>query len=234
MPKIVCHMMISIDGKIAGRFANTNAVKAASSEYQRICLDYYSKACLCGRVTTDENFTFYRKPRFDDDDAAEVSKGDFVVKKDATIFYISVDTSGRIAWESNELPDIPDSHIIEVLSENVPNAYRAYLRQRSISYIVAGKERLDCRLAAEKLKTLFGIETLLIAGGGFINQSYLNAGLVDELSLVVASVIEGDNNAPTLFRNAGDTSAFIPTECSLIETKTLGNGVAWLRYSIDK
>lgn len=40
----------------------------------------------------------------------------------------------------------------------------------------AGKDQLDCPLAAEKLKSLFKIETLILSGGGVINGSFLLAG----------------------------------------------------------
>ena len=42
----------------------------------------------------------------------------------------------------------PDAHVIEILTVETPAAYRAYLRRRGVSYVLAGKEHLDCRTAA--------------------------------------------------------------------------------------
>ena len=56
-------------------------------------------------------------------------------------------------------------------------SYLADLREHRISYIVAGEAALDCRIAAEKLKELFGIRTLLICGGGLINGTFLQQGI---------------------------------------------------------
>ncbi|MFV3383252.1 hypothetical protein [Pseudomonas sp. NY15354] len=91
---------------------------------------------------------------------------------------------GKIGWQSNSLKYAgrPEAHIIEVLSEKASNTYRAILRRLEISYIVAGQEQLDCKLAAEKLKALFWIDTLMF---------FLQAGLVDELSLIIAPLSQG-------------------------------------------
>lgn len=66
-----------------------------------------------------------------------------------------------------------------MLTEKASPAYRAFLRRMKISYLIAGKDQLDCKVTAEKLKALFNIETLMVSSGGFINWSFPQAGLVD-------------------------------------------------------
>lgn len=94
---------------------------------------------------------------------------------------VLVDPSGKLGWNTNTLhyEDRPSAHVIEVLTEKASPAYRAILRKMKISYIVAGTGHLDCKVAAENLKALFKIEILMVSGGGFINGSFLQAGLVD-------------------------------------------------------
>ena len=232
-PYIVCHMMTSLDGKITGPYMKTAAIKGPAQEYERTNASYRPQAWLCGRVTTDENFTFYKKPALDENPPA-VPEGDYVAVQGAEMHYVSVDASGRIGWESNTLQyeDRPAAHIIEVLTEKASNAYRAFLRRLNISYIVAGKDQLDCRLAAEKLKALFKIETLMLSGGGFINWSFLQAGLVDELSLVIAPLADGENQTPTLFERSDFLPASAPVEFALTHVdKGLGDSI-WLRYQV--
>lgn len=234
LPKIICHMLTSVDGKITGPFMNTGAASAVDEEYERTNESYYPQAWLCGRITTDENFTFYRKPTLDEN-APAVSGGDFVAVKNAPMYYVSVDASGRIGWETNVLhyADRPAAHIIEVLTEKASNAYCAFLRNLGISYIIAGKEQLDCRMAAEKLKALFGIDTLMVSGGGYINWSFLSAGIVDELSLVIAPVADGESNTVTLFEKSDFLPPHAPVEFTLKSVDVLkGNGV-WLRYTVN-
>ena len=65
---------------------------------------------------------------------------------------------------------------------------------------------LDGRLALEKLYQLFGIGTLLICGGGTINWTFLQQGVVDELSLLLAPVADGNPDSVTVF----EKSALLP------------------------
>lgn len=92
----------------------------------------------------------------------------------------------------------PDSHVIEILTEKTPSKYRAYLRKQGVSYIIAGRDSLDCQLAAKKLKELFGIDKMLICGGGMVNWSFISQGVVDELSLLLSPVADGDPGTPAL------------------------------------
>lgn len=235
LPKMVCHMMTALDGKITGPFMNESVIESLDEEYERTNETYKPDAWLCGRVTTDENFTFYSKPELNDN-APIVPDGDFVAVGNAPMYYVSVDASGKIGWKENSLKyaNRPTAHIIEVLTEKATNAYRDFLRRMNISYIIAGKEQLDCRLASEKLKALFGIRTLMISGGGFINWSFLSAGLIDELSLIIAPIADGENNTVTLFEKSDYLPAHSPIGFSLKSADILKGDGIWLRYSVNK
>lgn len=234
-PYIVCHMMTAVDGKITGPFMNTNAADVVGEEYERTNDSYRPQAWLCGRVTTDENFTFYKQPALDED-APAVPEGDFVAVADAPMYYVSVDASGRIGWESNTLhyANRPAAHVIEVLTEKATNSYRAFLRRMGISYIIAGEKELNCTLASEKLFALFGIRTLMVSGGGFINGSFLAEGLIDELSLVIAPVTDCSSDTVTLFERMEYLPEKSPVEFELKEVEKLAGGGVWLRYSVKK
>lgn len=168
-PYIVCHILSALDGKITGPFMGASAAQAIGGEYARIREEYHADAWLYGTKTTKE-FTTFRKPELDEVNAF-APDGDFVAQADAPLYYVSVDTLGEIGWESGTFckPGRPDAHVIEVLTEKTPLVYRSYLRQKGVSYILAGSDTLDCSIAAEKLYELFGIETVLICGGGTIN-----------------------------------------------------------------
>lgn len=200
-PYTVCHILSALDGKITGAFMGTEAVWAVSEEYARIRSEYQADAWLYGTVTTKE-FTGGRKPELDP--AAEVPDGDFVADNHAQLYYVSVDTQGEIGWESGIFRKAgrPDAHVIEILTEQTPAAYRAYLRGCGVSYILAGSEMLDSKLASEKLYQLFGINTLLICGGGTINWTFLQQGAVDELSLLIAPAADGNPDSVTVFEKS--------------------------------
>lgn len=102
---------------------------------------------------------------------------------------MSVDTKGEIGWESGtwKASGRPDAHVIEVLTESTLPAYKAYLRRVGVSYMICGKENLDCRAAAEKLAQHFGIEKVLVCGGGMVNGLFLQAGIIRSSRYLILS-----------------------------------------------
>lgn len=223
-PYVVCHILSALDGKIAGPFMGLPAVRAASGEYARIRREYQADAWLYGTVTTKE-FTDFRKPALEE--GAAPLEGDFVARKDAPLYYVSVDILGEIGWESGTFhkEGRPDAHVIEVLTHKTPAAYRAYLRQRGVSYILAGEDALDCQLAMEKLYELFGIKTVLICGGGTVNWTFLQQGTVDELSLLLAPAADGRPDTVTVFEASPLLEKSAPAEFHLKTAEQLGDTV---------
>lgn len=60
------------------------------------------------------------------------------------------------------------------------------------------KENLDARVAVEKLYQYFGIDTMLICGGGMVNWTFLQQGCVDELSLILVPAADGNPDSVTV------------------------------------
>ena len=54
--------------------------------------DHYYKhqGWLSGKITTDDNFTFYEPPALDEN-APIVEAGDYIANAEATMYYVSVD-----------------------------------------------------------------------------------------------------------------------------------------------
>lgn len=205
-PYTICHVMASIDGRISGAFMANPAAGPALRAYERLRGEYGADAVAYGTTTTRE-FVGARAPKLPSTGVA-IPDGDYVSEEAAAPFYVSVDASGKVAWGSNSFtrPGKQPMHVVEVLTAKAPVEYRAYLRQRGISYIIAGSDGLDCREAAEKLHRLFGIRTMLLCGGGVVDWSFLQAGVLDELSVVVAPVAEGTRSTATVF----DESPYVP------------------------
>lgn len=156
---------------------------------------------------------------------------DFMLdEEDMTGFYaIAFDPKGKLGWKSNRIED-PDgdpgydgAQIIEVLTEEADKRYLAYLQEMKIPYIFAGEKEIDVEVALFKLKSIIGIENILLEGGSVVNGYFQRAGVIDELSLVVSPVIAGDKSKP-LFDGS------IIDDFRLNEVKDCGNGVLWTRY----
>ncbi|MCP3764727.1 dihydrofolate reductase family protein [Domibacillus sp. A3M-37] len=101
-----------------------------------------------------------------------------------------------------------------------------------MSYIFGGKEQLDFTVVGEKLKKLFSIDQLLLECGGFLNGSFLNEGLIDEVSLVLVPIADGASSSLTLF----ETSSFLkkpqPVNFCLKAIEKLDDGGLWMNYVV--
>ncbi len=184
-------------------------------------------------MTTDDNFTFYKKPDLDGN-APAVPEGDFIAQPDFGMFYVSVDPHGRLGWESSTLHYVDTTaHVIEALTEQAGNAYKAFLRKLGISYVIAGGTELDYGLALSKLKEKFHIETLMLGGGGVLNWSFLQAGMCDEISIVLAAAADGSSDTPPLFRAKEGLSGSRALGFSLKETRVMDGGSVWLCYTVN-
>lgn len=237
-PYIFCHMMTALDGKIMGSYMETPQGGTASNVFYNIAFGrnpfYHNQGWLSGRVTTDDNFTFYKKPDIDEN-APTVPEGDFLAQPGFGMFYVSVDPHGKLGWESSTLHYVDTTaHVIEVLTEQVSNSYKAFLRKLGISYIIAGKTELDYALTLSKLKEKFHIETLMLGGGGVLNWSFLQAGMCDEVSIVLAAAADGSPDTPPVFRAKEGLSQNKPMGFSLKEAKAMDGGAVWLRYAVNQ
>lgn len=234
-PYIFCHMMTSLDGKIMGNYMETPEGAAAGDVFYNLSFGknpyYKHQGWLSGRITTDDNFTFYEKPDLDEN-AAKVPEGDYIAKK-TDMYYVSIDPSGRLGWKSSTLTYIDTTaHVIEVLTEKATNAYKAFLRRLGIPYIIAGNDSLDYEQTLSKLKERFGIENLMLGGGAALNWSFIQAGMCDEVSVVIAAVADGSVNTQTLFMTREGLSDDTPVGFKLQEAKVMDGNSIWLRYLV--
>ncbi|WP_267913802.1 RibD family protein [Enterococcus saccharolyticus] len=237
-PYIFCHMVTSIDGKIDGPHKALPARKASADFFYNVAFGpdayYDTQAWLSGRTTSDEAFTKYKEPELPEN-APIVPEGDFIVETNAPKYYVSVDPSGKLAWESNTL-DYRETHatIIEVLTEKASNAYKAMLRERNIPYIICGEDTLDYEAVVEKLYREFNIQTLMLGGGAVLNWSFIQAGLCDEVSVVMAPFADGNAKTSTFFTAKEGVSKDTPVSFELLNVESEPDGTVWLRYKVKK
>ncbi|BDR56856.1 RibD family protein [Xylocopilactobacillus apis] len=236
-PYVFCHMYVSLDGKIMGNYMEAPGNEDADRLFYHEAFEsdgsYPNQGWLSGRTTTDDNFTFYKEPELNQD-VPEVPAGDYIVPTDLKKYYISIDPHGRLAWDSNVLHyNDTTAAVLEVLTEDTSNAYKDFLRRKNISYIIAEDEKLDAALALKKLKDLFKMKTVMLGGGGVLNWSFIQEGLCDEISLVVAPSADGATDTPTLFQAKPGLSDTTPVTFTLKDVQTVGNAV-WLRYLVNK
>lgn len=230
-PYVVCHMLTSVDGKIDGAYMNIPECGGALKEYENLRSRYECQAALYGTTTMKGGYCAGIAPKFFEDRITDTGK-DYVGSFQGKNFIVSLDPKGELGWES---PDIekknrPKAHVIEALTAQAADGYTAYLRRIGISYVFAGDTEIDCVLLLRKLKKLFGIERLMIAGGGYTNWSFLQAGCIDELSLVIAPIADGNTTSVSIFERAGFLPNCGPVALTLKGVERTEDGSVWLRY----
>lgn len=230
-PFVVCHMLSSLDGKIDGEFFSVPECRPALAEYGNLRGFYGCQATLYGTTTMIDSYSdgmVWELPEI----SAHYAKEDYVAPSDVKNYIVSIDTKGILKWTSNCISkkERSKAHVIEVLTQEVSEDYLAYLRKFDISYIFAGKKQLDPGTLLRKLKQKFSVELMMIAGGGTINWTFLQAGMIDELSLVIAPVADGSNTAVSIFEKSDFLPGGRPVGFALKEIKQIEGGILWLRY----
>ena len=230
-PYVICHMLTSINGKTTGSFLQAPQTLAAINAYETTNQAFNSRAYLTGRVSMEEHFTQGRAPELHED-AVLYPREDFIADPAAGAYIVVVDTAGKLGWESNVIHymDRPPCHVVVLLTDKAPAAYRDFLRKRGISYLFAGDERLDAELALHKLKRLLGIDKIVLSGGGKTNEYFLQAQLIDEISLVVAPIVSHDAEEIDLFQKIDTRRPESALPLTLMGTEQLDAGTVWLRY----
>ena len=228
-PRVICHMVASVDGRIVTEGWPLSA--DGKRQYEQVHATYEPDGWICGRVTMEQHFAAGRRS---DDEVAREHDGpprdDFVAPGEHDSFAIALDPSGKLLWDSG---DADGDHVVTVLTERVSDDYLAALRERGVSYLLAGRgEQVDLAVALEKIGARLGIRTLMLEGGGGINGSFARAGLVDEVSLLLAPVVDGRVGTPALFDVAED--GVVPQRLALESVERRADDMLWLRYRVER
>jgi riboflavin biosynthesis pyrimidine reductase len=227
-PYVICHMNMSIDGRIwHSRWRPTENRMAGL--FERIHEELGNGSWLIGRVTGSE---YAKAESYPDHTDETFPREPWFARRDAAAYGIALDAQGKIAWGRSDIGGDP---IVAVLTEQVSDAHLAGLRQDGVSYIIAGERALDLRLALEILNRELGIERLLIEGGGKSNGSFLRAGLIDEISLAICPTIDGARGGPHVFDSGEEmTGPTAPIRTMTLESsQVLEGGAIWLRYRLQ-
>jgi hypothetical protein len=220
-------MLASLDGRIVVDRWPLSA--EGRRQYELVHASYEPDGWICGRITMEP---FAGGVRSGEEVAREHAGGarreDFLAPGGHGSYAFAVDPSGRLAWESS---DVDGDHVVAILSERVSDEYLAFLRERGVSYLLAGERDVDLPLALDKIGERFGVRTLLLEGGGRINGGMLRAGLIDEVSLLVAPVADGRTGTATLFDVDGNDAA--PRLLALESVEKRADDVLWIRYRVE-
>lgn len=220
-PHIILHMVSSIDGRITtGTWPENHGY---GDVYERIHRDLAGDGWIVGRITMAEFAEGEPTPARAD---APLPRATWIAPgAEKGPYAIALDRDGKLHLNMSRANG---DALIAVLTEKVSDDHLAELRRDGISYLFAGKSDIDLGIALDILSETFGVKRLLLEGGGGINGSFLSAGLIDEISLLVVPLIDGTTGTPTSFDRQDGSAA--PMRLRSVET--LENDILHLRYEL--
>lgn len=233
-PRIICHMVSSIDGRLEPQ--RWTAPASGNKDdlldlYEQVAEKLNADGWMIGRKT----MAYYAKgcPQKITEPYAELRNTFVAHGRQGKKVAVVLDPSGKLHYQQDQ---VNGNHVISILGQQVPDHYLAELRSIGVSYLFAGQNGHDLDTAMESLGQDFGIRSILLEGGGLINGAFLKAKLIDEISLLVYPGIDGLSGIPSIFEYAGqpDEQPAQNLSLDLRSAQTLNSGMVWLHYSVEK
>lgn len=226
-PYVICHMASSVDGRILPSRWRPHGIEG--DLYERLHAQFAAQAWMIGRVTGQE---FANGSAYPSNTTSQLPREPWLARRDAATYAVVLDAHGKIAWGRSDIGGDP---IVVVLTETVSDAHLAGLRSDNVSYFFAGESTIDLGRALEFIYRELGVQRLLLEGGGVVNGSFLRAGLIDEVSLIVWPVVDGAAGGPCIFDSTPeDANETAPVRAmQLLHNESTSNGSVWLRYRLE-
>ncbi|RVD58507.1 MAG: RibD family protein [Mesorhizobium sp.] len=228
-PHIICHMLASLDGGLhPSRYTESPDGSRAewSGLYEQIHNDLEGDAWIVGRVTMAEMSKAGAHPPAH---AGKVERPHHFARRDAGSYAVALDASGKLHFAK---PDIGGDHVVVLLGRDVQDSHLAELAADGVSYIVSETADIDLAAMLDVLGRELGIRRLLLEGGAGINGSFFAAGLVDELSLLIAPALDA-RAANQGFVEFGEAGLAGKMQLSLTSCEALAHGLVHLRYAVS-
>jgi riboflavin biosynthesis pyrimidine reductase len=223
-PYVICHMMSSLDGHALTDGWDRPFKKAAGELYEKLADTFAFDAWVCGRVTMQEVAHDEGYPS--GLATAPIPRTHHFARRDADKYAISIDPHGKVGWKSSEALG---SHVVEVVTEAVSDDYLAYLHSIGASYVFGGKSEIDLHAVVDLLASELGIKRIVVEGGPNVSGSFVAAGLVDEVSVLLLPLIDGRGEHPASFEISASAWQQ-PAHLVLNSAEAQEGGGVWLRY----
>jgi 5-amino-6-(5-phosphoribosylamino)uracil reductase len=225
-PLVTLNVAESVDGKIAPVDGGKVNFGSAEDRAQMEALRAEADGVLigCGTLRAEDPPLLIRDP--DVRERRLAAKGSPHPRNITVCSILPEHLAGMRFFQS------PETEKLVFTTERTP----AGLRQAAVRYarveVVPHDEsgRVDVVEVLRRLPPL-GIGHLLLEGGGELNFSMLQAGLIDELYLTVCPFVFGGRTAPTSFDGAGFTRDQV-RKLALRSQRVSTRGEVFLRYDV--
>ncbi|MCA1454390.1 RibD family protein [Bradyrhizobium sp. BRP22] len=226
-PKVTLLMITSVDGRLhPSRFTSSpdGTRRDWSAQYEKVHEALKADAWLVGRVTMAE---ISKAGPHAPSKAAAVERPLHIASKSEGSYAIALDPSGKVHFKPGGLGG---DHVIALLGRDVPDSHLAELAADGVSYIVSDRADIDIAAMLDVLGREFGIRHLVLEGGAGTNGTFLAAGLVDEMRILVAPAIDGGENVQGIVAYGDGLAGKLALQ--LKSADTLEHGVVQLHYAV--
>lgn len=145
---------------------------------------------------------------------------------------IIVDSIGRIPLDSKILKSASKINTIVAVTNRASDERVDKIKSAGAIVIVAGTKTVDLKELFFILKKM-GFNKILVEGGGELNWSILQLGIVNELMVTVAPRIVGGRTATTLVEGDGYERISDGIKMELIKVSRQNNGEVVLYYKLS-
>ncbi|MBY5533697.1 RibD family protein [Rhizobium leguminosarum] len=229
-PYIICLMITSPDGSLhPGKWTKSPDGTYAdwSSLYEKTHKDLWINAWMVGRATMAE---ISKAGPHEPQAPLNAQRPHHFANPSASSFAIALDPSGKLHFDAGELYG---DHVVVLLGADVEDSHLAELAADGVSYVVSRGSSFDVGAMLSVLETELGIKRILLEGGSITNGHLIAAGLVDELSLIVAPALDARRGSDRVVEY-GDEGLAGKAELSLLSCEQLEFGMLHLRYAVHK
>jgi 2,5-diamino-6-(ribosylamino)-4(3H)-pyrimidinone 5'-phosphate reductase len=145
---------------------------------------------------------------------------------------IIVDSIGRIPLDSKILKSASKINTIVAVTKRASDERVDKIKSAGAIVIVAGTKTVDLKELFFILKKM-GFNKILVEGGGELNWSILQLGIVNELMVTIAPRIIGGRTATTLVEGDGYKRISDGIKMELIKVSRQNNGEVVLYYKMS-
>ena len=220
-PKTIMHNSVSLDGSFTDFEVNMGL-------HYQIASRFKADANLIGSNTIKSGIEIYGG-EIPPENELDFQKPD----RDTSLpYWIIVDTKGitkGLLHTCRSFEFCKD--VIVLISQKTSQDYINYLKERNYDHLMCGNEYVNFEKALSDLKLQYGIKTILIDSGPTLNGVLLSNGLIDEISLLVYTVLVR-NNQDKLLANLNTEDQNINLE--LLSYELLDKNFMLLKYQVQK
>lgn len=221
LPRVILHNAVTLDGRTTG-------FKPDVGLFYRLAWRFGEDATLAGSRTVYDPDQEIPSEREEDHEPVDVDPAD------RRPLLVVPDSRGTVRnW--HVLRKAPHwRSMLALCCRSTPESYRDYLKERNIDCIICGEKRVDLKMALQALYRLYGVVTVRVDSGGALNSALLEAGLVEEVSLLVYPILLNDSGPRWYSGEQGGYPDRPHGSFLFIGAEELDDNVVWLRYKVSR